>query len=64
MNKRFTGQILRIVGLAIEMLGILAAALSGRQEIGRARLRGRALHFDRSASSWVRDSSSGWSVLS
>ena len=34
MNKRFTGQILRIVGLAIEMLGILAAALSGRQGDG------------------------------
>jgi len=31
-NKRFAGQVLRILGLAIEMLGILAAALSSRQE--------------------------------
>jgi hypothetical protein len=30
--SRFTGQILRIVGLLIEMLGILAAALRTRRD--------------------------------
>jgi hypothetical protein len=32
MNRRVAGQILRYVGLLIEMLGILAVALSSRQE--------------------------------
>jgi hypothetical protein len=36
MNRRFAGQILRILGLAIEMLGILAAALSSRGGDGAA----------------------------
>jgi uncharacterized membrane protein len=34
MNRRFAGQILRIVGLLIEMLGILAVALSSRKDDG------------------------------
>jgi hypothetical protein len=34
MNRRAAGQILRYVGLVVEMLGILAVALSGRQENG------------------------------
>ena len=39
-NKRFAGQVLRILGLAIEMLGILAAALSSREADCEARVRG------------------------
>jgi hypothetical protein len=35
MNRRVAGQILRYVGLVVEMLGILAVALSSRQENGR-----------------------------
>jgi hypothetical protein len=36
MNRRFAGQILLFVGLAVEMLGILAAALSSRRGDGAA----------------------------
>lgn len=32
MNHRFAGQVLRLIGLAIEMLGILAGVLSSRQD--------------------------------
>jgi hypothetical protein len=34
MNRRVAGQILRYVGLLVEMLGILAAASSGRRDDG------------------------------